>query len=1052
MVLSDISIKRPVFATVISLVLVIFGLFAFERLAIREYPDIDPPTVSVVTLYKGASAQIIESQVTQILEEAVAGIEGIKSVTSKSREERSQINIEFVLSRDVDAASNDVRDKISRAIGNLPLDVETPVVSKVEADASPMLWIALTSPEWDAIQLSDYADRYLVDRLSVVPGVAKVMIGGERKPAMRIWLDRRAMAGRGITVQDVEAALLAQNVELPSGRIESTQREFTVRTESSLITPEQFRAVVIKEKDGYLIRLGEISDVELGTEEMRYEVRANSEAAIGLGVVKQSKANELAIAEGIKAELERIRPSLARQVKMWVAYDRSRFVDASIDGVFHALGIALILVVGVIFFFLRSVRATIIPAVAIPVSLAASFMVLAALGYSINVLTLLAYVLAVGLVVDDAIVVLENIHRRIEQGEPVLLASYRGARQIGFAIIATTLALIAVFIPISLMTGNTGRLFSEFGVTVAAAVAFSGIVALTLTPMMCSKLLVAKENESLFYKATEIFFNALNGGYRMLLRAALATPLIILAIGVAISFAAKVMYDNINQEFAPTEDRGVFLVVLNAPEGATIDYTRAYLEEAETKIAPLFERDEIETVFGVIAPGLSRPSPVNFAIAFVVLRPWEERERKQQEIVAEMFPQLLSIPGAMVFAINPPSLNQPGRKTPVQFVLGGPSYDMLRDWSKVILEGAAENKNLLSPQSDFKETKPELKVEIFRDRAADLGVSVQSIGRTLEVMLGSRFIGTFNDRGVQYNVVVQAKDQDRVTPNDLTNIYVKSDTTGRLIPLSNLVDLREAAGPKELNRVDRMRSVTISASLAPGYTLGEALTYLDTLARDRLPAEARITYGGQSREFRDSSSSLLLTFVLAVVIIFLVLGAQFESFVHPFIILLSVPLAVTGALGTLLLTGITLNVYSQIGLVMLIGLVAKNAILIVEFANQLREQGLEIREAVLQSATARFRPILMTTIATVCGAIPLALATGAGAESRSSIGWVVIGGVTFSTVLSLFIVPVLYLLLARFTKPSSYVGNKLRTLEAEHIDREAGEQNGITPPTPTPAE
>ena len=1052
MVLSDVSIKRPVFATVVSLVLVIFGLFAFERLAIREYPDIDPPTVSIVTLYKGASAQIIESQVTQILEEAVAGIEGIKSVTSKSREERSQIDIEFVLTRDVDGAANDVRDKVARVIGNLPLDVETPIVSKVEADASPMMWIALTSPEWDAIQLSDYADRFLVDRLSVVEGVASVMIGGERKPAMRVWLDRRAMAARGITVQDIESALNAQNVELPSGRIESTQREFTVRTESSLITPEQFRAVVVKEKDGYFIRLGEISEVELGTEELRYEVRANGEAAIGLGVVKQSKANELAIAEGITAEMEKIRPSLARQVKMWVAYDRSRFVDASIDGVFHALFIALILVVGVIFFFLRNLRATLIPAVAIPVSLAASFMVLAALGYSINVLTLLAYVLAVGLVVDDAIVVLENIHRRIEQGEPVLLASYRGARQIGFAIIATTLALIAVFVPISLMTGNTGRLFSEFGVTVAAAVAFSGVVALTLTPMMCSKLLVSKENESFFYKATEVFFKGLNGGYRFLLRGALALPVIMLGISVGISFLAWLLFDNINQEFAPTEDRGVFLVVLNAPEGATIDYTRAYLEEAEQKLQPLVDNDEVQTVFGVVAPGLSRPSPVNFAIAFVVLKPWEERERKQQEIVGEMFPQLLGIPGAMVFAINPPSLNQPGRKTPVQFVIGGPSYDTLRDWSQIILEGAAQNPNLLSPQSDFKETKPELKVNIHRDRAADLGVSVQAIGRTLEAMLGSRFIGTYNDRGVQYNVVVQAQDSDRVTPSDLTNIYVRSESTGELIPLSNLVDLFEAAGPKELNRVDRMRAVTIDASLAPGYTLGEALTYLDELASARLPGEARISYGGQSREFRDSSSSILLTFILAVVIIYLVLGAQFESFIHPLIILLSVPLAVTGALGTLLLTGITLNVYSQIGMVMLIGLVAKNAILIVEFANQLREQGLDVREAVVRSATARFRPILMTTIATVCGAIPLALATGAGAESRASIGWVIIGGVSFSTVLSLFVVPVLYLLLARFTKPSSHVAERLRTLESEHIDREKEEASPAPGAPPLPAE
>ena len=1034
MILSDIAIKRPVFATVVSLVLVIFGLFAFQRLAIREYPDIDPPTVSVVTLYKGASAQIIETQVTQIIEESVAGIEGIKQVTSKSREERSQVDIEFVLNRDVDSAANDVRDKVARVVGKLPLDVETPIISKVEADASPMLWVALISSEWNAIQLSDYADRFLVDRLSVVPGVAVAIIGGERKPAMRLWLDRRAMAARGLTVQDVEAALLAQNVELPSGRIESSLREWTVRTESGLVTPDQFRNLVLMEKDGYLVRLGEIAEVELDTEELRYEVWVNRDPAIGLGVIKQSKANELEIAAGIYAEIEKIRPSLPSHLTMYVAYDKSRFVSSSIRGVFHAMGIALILVVGVIFLFLRSWRATAIPVLAIPVSLIASFMVLAAMGYSINVLTLLAFVLAVGLVVDDAIVVLENIHRRIEQGEPVLLASVRGARQIGFAVIATTLALVAVFVPISLMGGNTGRLFSEFGVSVAAAVMFSGFVALTLTPMMCSKLLRPKEQEGTFHRLTEFLFIGLNRSYGWLLDRALSMPVIMMSMAAGVSLAAWGMYQEINQEFAPTEDRGVFLVVLMAPEGATMDYTRMYLKEAETKIAPLLEGGEAETIFGVIAPGLSRPSPVNFAIAFVVLTPWDQRERKQQEIVKELFPKLLAIPGANVFAINPPSLNQPGRKTPVQFVIGGPSYDMLRDWSRIIVEGAKENPNLLSVDTDFKETKPELRVDIDRTRAADLGVTILAIGHTLEVMLGARFVTTFNDRGMQYNVVLQAKKADRVTPQDLTNIYVRSDDSGRLIPLASLVTVTEGAGPKELNRVDRMRAVTISASLGPGYTLGEALSYLDELARERLPGEARITYGGQSREFRDSSASLWITFLLALLIIFLVLGAQFESFIHPLIILLSVPLAVTGALGTMLLTGITLNVYSQIAMVMLVGLVAKNAILIVEFANQLREQGLAVREAAHASAVARLRPILMTTIATVFGAFPLALATGAGAESRSSIGWVIIGGVSFSALLSLFVVPVLYTLLARMTKPSSFVADKLRTLEKEYVE------------------
>lgn len=827
MVLSDVSIKRPVFATVFSLILVIFGLFAMDRLAIREYPDIDPPRVSVITLYKGASAQIIESQVTQIVEEAVAGTEGIKQITSKSREERSEVNIEFILSRDVDSAANDIRDKVARIIGQLPLDVETPIVSKVEGDASPMLWIALTSAEWNAVELSDYADRFLVDRLSIIPGVAVTIIGGERKPAMRIWLDRRAMAARGLTVQDVEVALRGQNVELPAGRIESTFREFTVRAESGLVTPDEFRQLVVLEKDGYLVRLDEIARVELGTEEYRYEVRANGEAAIGLGVVKQSKANELEIARGVQAEIEKIRAALPPQVTMKVAYDRSRFVDASIYEVFHALGIAMILVVLVIFLFLRSIRATLIPALAIPVSLIASFMVLAIMGYSINVLTLLAYVLAVGLVVDDAIVVLENIHRRIENGEPVLLASVRGARQIGFAVIATTLALIAVFIPISLMSGNTGRLFSEFGVSVAAAVIFSGFVALTLTPMMCSKLLTAKEEEGAFHRVTEGFFTSLNTGYGWLLRKALNYWLITLSISIVVGLSAYAFYNDINQEFAPTEDRGVFLVVLFAPEGATIDYTRRYLIEVEEQLEPLLGNGEVDTIFGVVAPGLSRPSPVNFAIAFVVLTPWEDRERKQQEIVGEFFPKFLQIPGANVFAINPPSLNQPGRKAPVQFVIGGPSYNALREWRDIMVEAAGENPKLLSVDSDFKETKPELKVDIDRNRAADLNVSIEAIGRTLEVMLGSREVTTFNDRGVQYDVILQADEKDRVTPQDLTNINVRSSDSGRLIPLSNLVSITETAAPKELNRFDRMRSVTISATPGPGYTLGEALAYLD---------------------------------------------------------------------------------------------------------------------------------------------------------------------------------------------------------------------------------
>ena len=1034
LLLSDISIKRPVFAAVVSLILVIFGLYSMKDLAIREYPDIDAPIVSVITLYKGAPATIIESQVTQIIEDSVSGIEGVKQITSKSREERSEVTIEFVVSRDVDAAASDVRDKISGSIGNLPLDAESPIVLKTEADASPFIWIGMKSNEWNAIQLSDYADRYLVDTFSVVPGVAKVMIGGERRPAMRVWLNRRSMAAYGITVNDIENALLKQNLELPSGRVESDRREFAVRTDSGLVTVKQFEDIVIIQKANYLVRLSDVAEINLGTEEERYEVRANGEPAIGLGVIKQSKANELEIANGIRAKLNELQASLPEQIELFIAYDRSRFVDASIKEVFKALAIAMCLVIAVIFVFLRSLWATLIPAVAIPVSLISSFIILDMFGFSINVLTLLAYVLAVGLVVDDAIIVLENIHRRIENNEPVLLASIRGSRQIGFAVIATTLSLIAVFVPLSMMGGNTGRLFSEFGISMAGAVLFSSFVALTLTPMMCSKILKQKKSNNLIYRSSENGFLLLNKGYEWLLDKTLSFPIIIVAIGIAFSAASYSLFKEVPKEFAPTEDRGVFLVVLMAPEGATLNYTRDYLLEVEDQLSAIGPKgsQEIDTLFGVLAPGLSRPSPVNFAIAFVVLKPWEERVRSQQSIVKEFFPKLLGIPGANVFAINPPSLNQPGRKAPVQFVLGGPSYETLKDWSKIIINKTKEeNPKLLSVDGDYKETKPELKVDINRDRAAAMEVSIADIGRTLETMLGSRFVTTLNDRGVQYNVVLQARNKDRETPNDLENIYVRN-ANNNLIPLNNLITTKETAAPKELNRFDRMRSVTISASLAPGYSLGEALDYLDNLALTSLPPEARISYAGQSREFRDSSSSLMITFGLALLVVFLVLAAQFESFVHPIIIMLSVPLAITGALATLYLTGITLNVYSQIGLVMLIGLVAKNAILIVEFANQLREQGRSIKDAVKESAAARLRPILMTTIATVFGAMPLALATGAGAESRSSIGWVIVGGVTFSTLLSLFVVPTLYNLLARFTKPSSHIADKLGVLEDKY--------------------
>ena len=1028
--LSDTSVRRPVLATVLSAVLLIFGLFAFDRLTVREYPDIDRPVISIGTTYRGASAPIIETQVTQVVEDAVAGISGIETISSTSREESSSVNIEFEAARDIEAAANDVRDRVARAVGRLPDEAERPRVAKSDSDARPMIWIAVSSENMDGLALTDYSERFLVDRLSAVPGVARVMVGGGRRAAMRVWVDPEALAARRLTVQDVEAALRRQNIEVPSGRIESVSREVAVRTETALQSAEEFRALIVKEVSGHLVRLGEVAEVVVGAENERSEFRVNGRTAVGIGVVKQSTANTLDVADGVAAEVVALRGSVPPGFTIDVSYDRSVFIRQSIEEVFVALGIALALVVGVIFVFLRSVPATLVPAVAIPISIVASFTVLAALGFSINVLTLLALVLAIGLVVDDAIVVLENIHRRMEAGEPPLLAATRGARQIAFAVIATTVVLVAVFVPISFMEGSTGRLFREFGISVAAAVVFSSLVALTLTPMMCSKLLRPPDRAGFLWRVTEVGFAAMHRGYAWALGRTLGAPIVVVAVALAVSVAAYALFESLPREFAPPEDRGVAFIPISAPEGASLEYTKRYVIEIEGALRPLVERGDAARVFTILAPGFGRPGAVNAAFSIVRLRDWAERDVSQSEIVAEIAPKLMAVPGVRAFAITPPGLGQRFSSAPVEMVLGGPSYEVLAEWRDRILARAREAPGLTSVRSGYEETRPEIKVEIDRDRAGDLGVSVEDIGRTLETLLGSRFVTTFIRGGKEYNVVLQARADARVSRRDLADIYVRSEASGALVPLANLVRFTEGAGARALERVDRLRAITISAGLAPGTTLGEALDYLDGLADAELPAAARVTYAGEAREYRRSSAAIFLTFGLALVVVFLALAAQFESFIHPFIIMLTVPLAITGGLGAMALTGLTLNVYSQIAIIMLIGLQAKNAILIVEFANQLRDKGRAVRAAVLEASVTRLRPILMTTIATAFGALPLALASGAGAEARSTLGTVIIGGIGFATLLSLFVIPVLYDLLARFARPTGTIAKRLSALEA----------------------
>ncbi|MFM8680951.1 MAG: efflux RND transporter permease subunit [Alphaproteobacteria bacterium] len=1031
MVLSDVSIKRPVFATVISLVVLVLGLAAFTKLPVREYPAIDPPIVSVTTVYKGASNEVMESRITELVESVVSGIEGVRAITSQSREERSQVVIEFRIDRNVDAAAADVRDRVARIRARLPEAAENPVVAKVDSDARSIVFFSMTSDRMNQMELTDFARRNLVDKLSIVPGVAQVQISGERRFAMRIWLDRAALAARALTVADVENAIKRQNIELPSGRIESTQREFTVKTDSRLQTPEEFRAIVVTTRSGYPVRIGEIARVEVAPEDDRSEMRTNGRTAVGLGILRQSTANTLTVAEGAKAEMQRLRAALPEGVDYIVSYDESLFIQQSIYEVFHALGIGILLVIGVIFFFLRSVRATIIPTVAIPVSIIGSFTVMAAMGFSLNVLTLLALVLAIGIVVDDAIVVLENIHRRVELGEPPLLAALRGSRQIAFAVISTTLTLIAVFVPISFMEGNIGRLFTEFGIALAASVVFSGMVALTLSPMMCSKFLKSHEGEGLLYRVTEPIFVGINKGYGWLLRGALGMPAVIIALALAISSSAYVLFNILPKELTPPEDRGAMWIQVFTPEGASLGFTREQAIKIEQTLKPLVDGGNVDAIMTNLAPSFARPAPVNVANVFVRLKPWSDRSRTQQDMMREVAPKIAAIPGAFARVNSPGTLGQRGDPSPILFVIGGSDYETLRGWRDRVLDRVRTDPRFVNPDSNYKENKPELRVRIDRAKAADLGVSIEEIGKTLETMFGSREVNTYVDRGEEYKVIMQARAEDRATPAGIASIFVRSQTTRELIPLSNVVQLVEAAGPQELNRVDRLRSITIRSQLAPGFTIAEGLATLERIVREDLPPEVRISYQGQSREFKESSSSLMVTFALALVVVFLVLAGQFESWIHPFVIMLAVPLAVTGGLGALFLTGISLNIYSQIGMILLVGLMAKNGILIVEFANQLRDEGRNVHDAVLEASVARLRPILMTSIATICGAIPLAFAHGAGAESREAIGWVIIGGVSFATVLTGFVIPALYLLLAPFTTPMNAIAQRLTQMETD---------------------
>ena len=1019
MQLPELSIRRPVFATVLSLLIVLVGVVSFNRLVIREYPKIDNPTVTVETRYVGASSAVVESQVSKVLEDSLSGVEGLDVITSISRQEQSQITVKFLLTRDPDAAASDVRDKVSRVRQRLPVGIDEPVIAKVEADAQPVIWLSFSSDTMNTLQLTDLANRIAKPMMQTAPGVADVRIFGERKYAMRVWLDTDRLAAYRLTTQDVEDALRKSNVEVPAGRVESQMREFNITTATDLRKPEEFADIVIRNVNGMAIRLSDVARIEQGPLAERFSVRYNGNESIALGVLRNSTANPLELSKAITAMMPRIKENLPPGVNIEIANDSSVFIEKSIEAVFITIFEAAALVSLVIFVFLRTLRASIIPLITIPVSLIGTFALMALFGFSINSLTLLALVLAIGLVVDDSIVVLENIYRYIEEGMEPFAASIKGVREIGFAVVAMTLTLVAVFAPLAFTPGRTGRLFAEFALALAGSVMVSGVVALSLSPMMCSKLLKHNPKPSFFDKGMGQMLDALTRGYGHLLRWTLtgwrfrgfefSRRWLVVGVMLLAAYGSYHLFINAKSELAPMEDRGVILVIINGPDGATLDYTQKYVNMLE-KIGRKYS--EFNKFFAVVG----NPTVAQGAV-FLGALPWDERKRSTLDMAREMMPAMGGMSGVMAFPITPPSLGQAFRERPFNFVvLTNDSYENLAKVTKTIQDEVAKNPGIVSLDVDLRLNKPEISLEVDRERAADLGIPVDVIARAVETAMGGRSVTQYKREGEKYDVVVQTEAKNRNTPMDVEKIFVRgrADT---MVPLSALVKMKEVVVPRELNHFAQRRSVTFTANLAPTYSLGQALSFMKEVTGKVLKTGYSTDVNGNSREFVQSSGSLTGVFVLALVFIFLVLAAQFESFVDPFVILLSVPLSMVGALLALQWTGSTLNVYSQIGLITLVGLITKHGILIVEFANQLRMTGMSAIDAVHKSATLRLRPILMTTGAMVLGAIPLALATGAGSESRQQIGWVIVGGMSLGTLLTIFVVPTMYSLFARKGTP-----------------------------------
>lgn len=1009
MSLSSISIQRPVLATVFTLIILIFGVIGMTYLGVREFPSVDPPIVSVRTSYPGANSDVIETQITEPLEQAINGIPGIRTLTSTSRQGGSNITVEFELGVDMETAANDVRDKVSQAMRMLPRDVDAPIVSKADADASPIMFISLSSATRSLLEISEIAELSLKEQLQTIPGVSGIHIWGQKRYAMRLWLDPAKLAGYGLTPLDVRNAISRENVELPSGRIEGHTTELTIRTLGLMSTPEQFNNLIIREESGQVVRFMDVGRAVLGPEDERGMVTRNRIPSVGTAIVPQPGSNHIEIVDEVYRRMEHIQRDLPDDVIMEVGFDNTEYIRSSIREVRNTIFIAFMLVVVIIFLFLRDWRTTLIPILVIPVSLIGSFFVMYVAGFTINVLTLLAVVLAIGLVVDDAIVMMENIYVKIEQGMTPIQAGLAGSKEIFFAIISTTITLVAVFFPIVFLEGMTGRLFREFSIVIAGAVAISSFVALTFTPMLSTKILKQRKEHGRFYKSTEGFFLKMNNAYRnslnsFLNKRILALPILIGAVGLVV-----VLFKNIPSEMAPMEDRSQVSIGIRGPEGATYEFMRDYVDD----IADLVEEivPERQTLMTMIFGGSPNVR--------VVLAEPKDRVTTQQEIADRLSAAVSRKTQARAFVNQQSTFGGRRSGMPVQYVLQAQSIDKLREVLPTFMDRVGESQVLSMADVNLRFTKPEIQVHINREKANLLGVSAQNVGQTLQLALSGQRFGYFFMHGKQYQILGELERQNRSTPLDLKSLYVRSNN-GEMVQFDNLITLQEQTAPPSLFRYNRFVAATVSAGLAPGRTISEGLEEMHRIADEVLDDTFRTALAGDSKDFEESSSSLMFAFVLALVLIFLVLAAQFESFKDPLIVMMTVPLAITGALMFMWYFGITINIFSQIGIIMLIGLVSKNGILMVEFANQRKQAGMNKLEAIKYASAARFRPILMTSLSTILGVLPLTMGFGQGAASRMAMGIAVIGGLMVSTFLTLYVVPAIYTFISSEKKNTGY--------------------------------